>query len=86
VQRIGDLTIDRAAHEVTRKGHAIGLTPREFCLLGFFADNPGQAFTRDRMIDLSQKTGGKSSIAPSTGTSRIYELKLKLTRNDHAIS
>jgi DNA-binding response OmpR family regulator len=76
VQRIGDLTIDRTAHEVTRKGHAIGLTPREFCLVGVFADHPGQAFTRDRMIDLISKDG--SEVFDRTIDRHIANLRAKI--------
>ncbi len=58
VVRIGDLAIDRTAHEVTRAGNAIKLTPTEYRLLGIFVDHPGQVFARDHLIELLSNDGG----------------------------
>jgi DNA-binding response OmpR family regulator len=59
VLRIGDITIDRTAHEVVRDGNAIRLTPTEYRLLGIFAEHPGQVFTRDHLIELISNDGGE---------------------------
>ena len=44
------LVIDPAARTVTRKDDSIELTQREFELLLFLARHPGQAFTRDQLM------------------------------------
>lgn len=56
---VGDLTLDRTAHEVTRGGEPIKLTPTEYRLLGIFLDHPGQVFTRDHLIELISVDGGE---------------------------
>lgn len=47
----GDLVIDRTSARVTRGGREINLTPTEFRLLVFFAQHPGQAFSRGQLIE-----------------------------------
>lgn len=51
VQTLGDLTINRAEWSVTRQGHAIALTQREFQLLAVLAERPGRVFTRLELLD-----------------------------------
>ncbi len=57
VVRIGELAIDRTAHEVKRAGTTIRLTPTEYRLLGIFVDHPGQVFARDHLIELLSNDG-----------------------------
>ena len=45
--RIADLTLDPAAHRVSRGGKEISLTAREFGLLEYFMRNPGRLVTRE---------------------------------------
>jgi DNA-binding response OmpR family regulator len=45
------LTIDPAARRVTVGAEEVPLTQREFDLLLFFARHPGQAFTRQQLMD-----------------------------------
>jgi DNA-binding response OmpR family regulator len=47
----GDLEIDPAGRRVSRGGDELALTQREFELLLFLARHPGQAFTRDALMD-----------------------------------
>lgn len=49
--RIGDLTIDVAAHEVRRGGEIIALTPLEFELLVALAAKPHQVFSREMLLE-----------------------------------
>ena len=49
--RIGDLTIDVAAHEVRRGATPIPLTPLEFDLLAILARKPQQVFTREVLLE-----------------------------------
>jgi len=46
-----DLVIDRTSARVTRGGQEVYLTPTEFRLLVFFAQHPGQAFSRGQLIE-----------------------------------
>ncbi len=49
--RAGDVEIDLKGHRVTRGGEAIDLTPTEFTLLAVLAGHPGQAFSRERLME-----------------------------------
>jgi two-component system, OmpR family, response regulator ResD len=49
--RFDGLEIDPAAREVLRHGALLELTQREFELLLFLARHPGQAFTRDQLME-----------------------------------
>jgi two-component system response regulator MtrA len=51
VVRIGDLTLDVAAHEVMRGPVRISLTPLEFDLLLTLASKPQQVFTREMLLE-----------------------------------
>jgi two-component system response regulator ResD len=46
-----DLKIDPDAREVFIKDHPIELTPKEFDLLYFLANNPNRAFTREVLLE-----------------------------------
>ncbi|WP_037053966.1 MtrAB system response regulator MtrA [Pseudonocardia halophobica] len=48
---IGDVEIDVPAHQVTRKGERIALTPLEFDLLVALARKPRQVFTREVLLE-----------------------------------
>jgi two-component system, OmpR family, response regulator len=48
---IGDLVIDRATIEVSRSGQAISLTPTEFKLLCYLADNTGRVLSKAQIVD-----------------------------------
>ena len=48
---IGDLHIDVAAHEVTRSGVPLSLTPLEFDLLLCLARRPHQVFSREVLLE-----------------------------------
>ena len=50
VRRIADLTIDMNAHEVTRDGAVVQLTPLEFDLLAHLAASPRTAFSREDLL------------------------------------
>ena len=76
VRRIGELTIDRTAHEVVQNGKTVGLTPTEYRLLGVFADHPGQAFSRDHLIELIAKDG--SEVFDRTLDRHVANLRAKI--------
>jgi two-component system response regulator ResD len=49
--RFGDLVIEPAARSATVGADPVELTQREFDLLLFLASHPGQAFSRDQLMD-----------------------------------
>jgi len=51
VVEVGDLTIDLDQHVVTQKGEVVSLSPKEFDLLSFLAQNRKRAFSRDYLLD-----------------------------------
>jgi len=51
VIRAGDLEIDIPGHRVTVEGEPCHLTRTEFDLLEALAQSPGQAFTREQLLD-----------------------------------
>jgi two-component system phosphate regulon response regulator OmpR len=54
--RIGRCVLDLGAHRLTdRAGGEVSMTPLEFDLLKAFAEHPNQAFSRERILALSQQ-------------------------------
>lgn len=51
VLTFGDLEIDQEAYEVRRRGEVIELTLREFELVRFLAQNAGQVFSREALLE-----------------------------------
>lgn len=74
--RFDGLEIDPAAHSVAVDGHPVELTGREFALLLFLARHPGQAFTRDQLMDHVWHYA--FYIDTSTVTVHIRRLRAKL--------
>lgn len=54
------LEIDFRARRASRNGDALPLTATEFALLGFLAENPGKAYTRQQLI--GQVWNGRSHV------------------------
>jgi len=48
---IGELAIDYAQHIVTRNGHELTLTPVEYRLLAYLAQNVGRVVTQDLLLE-----------------------------------
>jgi len=76
VLRLAELVVDRTAHEVTRNGELLKLTPTEFRLLEIFVEHPGQAFTRDHLIELISTSDG--DVFDRTLDRHIANLRQKL--------
>ncbi|PIU07629.1 MULTISPECIES: response regulator transcription factor [Methylobacterium] len=49
--RVGDLSLDRLSHRVTRAGREILLQPREFRLLEYLMRHAGQVVTRTMLLE-----------------------------------
>ncbi len=47
----GNLVINPRTHEATMDGKPVALSPKEFALLYFLAQNPGQVFSRETLLD-----------------------------------
>lgn len=45
-------TLDLEAHELSKNGCLIEITPTEFLLMKLFLEHPGKAFSRDELLDL----------------------------------
>jgi two-component system, OmpR family, response regulator ResD len=73
------LVIDAAAHRVTRDGEEIALTHREFDLLLFLARHPGQAFSRDQLMQDVWRYAFFTDTA--TVTVHVRRLRTKLERD-----
>jgi DNA-binding response OmpR family regulator len=74
--RFDGLEIDPAGRRVLRDGEQVELTQREFDLLLFLARHPGQAFTRDQLMErVWQYT---FYLDTSTVTVHIRRLRAKL--------
>jgi two-component system response regulator ResD len=70
------LEIDPRGRRVSRDGEEIQLSQREFDLLTFLASNPGQAFSRDQLIDRVWDAPPYSDT--STVTVHIRRLRAKI--------
>jgi two-component system, OmpR family, response regulator ResD len=74
--RFGDLEVDPGARQARRDGEPVALTAREFDLLLFLARHPGQAFTREDLMDRVWQYAFYTDT--STVTVHIRRLRAKL--------
>ena len=51
VIRVGDIIIDKSAHQVTIDGTIVELSYKEFELLSYFAENQGIALSREKILN-----------------------------------
>jgi DNA-binding response OmpR family regulator len=72
----GELEIDPSAKQARRAGEPVALTAREFDLLLFLARHPGQAFTREELMDHVWQYAFYTDT--STVTVHIRRLRAKL--------
>lgn len=76
----GDLSIDLAAHRVTRDGAPIQLGPTEFRLLRFLMENPERVFSREQLLDAVW--GQDIYVEPRTVDVHIRRLRKALNVGD----
>ncbi len=74
--RFDGLEIDVRARRALRDGEEIQLCQREFDLLGFLASHPGQAFSRDQLMDRVWEAALYSDT--STVTVHVRRLRAKI--------
>jgi DNA-binding response OmpR family regulator len=48
---LGRVQVDLAGHRLLRDGEPVAIKPKAFELLAFLLRNPGQAFTRDQLLE-----------------------------------
>ncbi len=70
----GDLIIDRSRGQVRRGNEIISLTPIEFRLLIYLARHPGQALSREQILDT---VWGYASDVESARTVNVYIRRLR---------
>jgi DNA-binding response OmpR family regulator len=73
----GDLRVDVAARAATLRGAELALTTREFDLLVFLLSHPGEAFTREQLLE---KVWGWDFGDQSTVTVHVRRLREKIER------
>jgi DNA-binding winged helix-turn-helix (wHTH) protein len=74
--KVGDLVVDRAAHEVSVEGRRVTLTAKEFALLGFLAQNRGRVFSRETL--LARVWGSRYEGGARTVDIHVRRLRAKL--------
>ncbi|PXY19999.1 response regulator transcription factor [Prauserella flavalba] len=74
----GDLRLVPAARQATLGGMELSLTAREFDLLAFFLNHPGEAYSR---TDLLEKVWGWDFGDQSTVTVHVRRLREKIERD-----
>ncbi|HEY4121343.1 MAG TPA: response regulator transcription factor [Byssovorax sp.] len=74
--KIGDVVLDRAAHEVTALGAAVSLTAKEFALLAYLCDRRGKLVSRDEL--LAKVWGARYEGGARTVDIHVRRLRAKL--------
>ncbi len=79
----GALIIDKESHLITIDGNRLELTPKEFDLLSYFAENIGRALSRDQILN---QVWDYSYYGDSrTVDTHVKKLRLKLGDKGHYI-
>jgi DNA-binding response OmpR family regulator len=74
--KIGEIVVDRMAHEVTAGGRRVVLTAKEFALLAFLSANRGRVFTRETL--LARVWGARYEGGARTVDIHVRRLRAKL--------
>ena len=77
----GTVRVDLRATEVTRDGAPVSLSMREFALLRFFVDHPGETLSRTRL--LTSVWGYHASMFTRTVDVHVAALRQKLEDDPH---
>lgn len=73
ILRVGQLEMNMSEHTVFAAGERIGLTLKEYEMLGLFMENPGRVFTRDQLLSQIWNTG-------FTGETRTVDVHIATLR------
>src|SRR6185436_119048 len=83
VIEVGELRVDTLAREVTFRGRALSLTPREFDLLAFLAHHPGRVLSREELL---RKVWGYDYLGETrTVDVHVRRLRVKLGESERLI-
>jgi DNA-binding response OmpR family regulator len=74
--RAGPIVMDESSHRVTIDGQDVALSPREYSLLECFLRHPGQALTRDQLLDHAWPYG--VAVTPNAVDAYVHYLRDKL--------
>ncbi|UUZ83291.1 response regulator transcription factor [Paenibacillus sp. P26] len=75
--RLGDvLSLNRVTHEVIPRDSPVTLTRREFQLLAFLLQHPGQIISREQLMD--QVWGVDAEVTPNTVDATVKLLRKKI--------
>ncbi|CAB3651339.1 Transcriptional regulatory protein QseB [Paraburkholderia phenoliruptrix] len=72
----GELTLDPAAHEVTKSGVPVPLVPREFTLLQVLIEAPARVFTKAELED--KLYGWGEEVGSNTIEVHVHSLRRKI--------
>lgn len=75
----GNLTIDPKSHEAQLDGKPMSLSPKEFALLYFLAQHPGQVFSREMLLD--RVWGRDAFVSARTVDVHIRWLRTRIEEN-----
>ncbi len=75
--RLGALSIDIAARQISTETVPIALTPLEYTLLAFLAASPGQVFSAQQLLEHVWDSSGRWQT-PSTVAEHVYRVRRKL--------
>ena len=73
---VGAIALDETRRQVTAHGRPVELSPREFSLLEYFLRHPGEALTRDRLLDHVWPSG--VAVTPNAVDAYVHYLRGKL--------
>lgn len=73
---VGPIVLNETERRVTVSGVAVDLSPREFALLECFLRHPGQALTRDQLLD--QAWPYSVAVTPNAVDAYVHYLRVKL--------
>jgi two-component system OmpR family response regulator len=76
VLQVGPIAMDEASHRVTVKGRVVELSPREYSLLECFLRHPGQALSRDQLLDHAWPFG--VAVTPNAVDAYVHYQRDKL--------
>ena len=79
VLRYADVSMDLAAHRVSRAGKPVHLGPTEYRLLRYFLEHPGRVFSREQLLD--RVWGHESEIELRTVDVHIRRLRKALNQH-----
>jgi DNA-binding response OmpR family regulator len=79
VAQLGDLDVDLRCREVRRGGKPLPLAPKEFDLLAFLLEHPGQVFGKTQL--LAQVWGSDYAGDTHTVESRMSRLRIAIEAN-----